>query len=78
MTVQCSTRLGIRGLLLHNLGMSFKPKKKTPQIQKTEIMASSPITSWQTEGETLETVVDFILGAAKSLQMVTCSLEEKL
>ena len=48
-------------------------------------MASSPITSWQIDGETLETVADFILGAAKSLQMVTlamklkdtCSLDEK-
>ena len=49
-------------------------------------MASSPITSWQIDGETMETVTDFILGAPKSLQMVTeamklkdtCSLEEKL
>ena len=55
-------------------------------IQKTKIMASSPITSWQIDGETVETVTDFILGAPKSLQMVTtamklkdtCSLEEKL
>ena len=49
-------------------------------------MASSPITSWQIDGETVETVSDFIFGAPKSLQMVvaamklkdTCSLEEKL
>ena len=55
-------------------------------IQKTKIMASSPITSWQIDGETRETVRDFIFGAPKSLQMVTeamklkgaCSLEEKL
>ena len=56
-------------------------------IQKTKIMASSPITSWQIDGETVETVADFIFrGATKSLQMVTaamklkdtCSLEEKL
>ena len=55
-------------------------------IHKTKIMASGPITSWQTDGETMETVTDFILGAPKSLQMVTaamklkdvCSLEEKL
>ena len=55
-------------------------------IQKTKIMASGPITSWQTDGETVETVADFILGAPKSLQMVvatmilkdTCSLEGKL
>ena len=55
-------------------------------IQKTKIVASGPITSWQIDGETVETVTDFILGAPKSLQMVTaamklkdsCSLEEKL
>ena len=55
-------------------------------IQKTKIMASSPITSWQIDGETMETVRDFILGAPKSLQMLTaamklkdvCSLEERL
>ena len=49
-------------------------------------MASSPITSWQIDGETTEAVTDFILGAPKSVQMVTaamtfkdaCSLEEKL
>ena len=40
-------------------------------IQKTKIMASGPITSWQIDGETVETVADFILGAPKSLQMVT-------
>ena len=55
-------------------------------IQKTKIKASSPISSWQIDGETMETVTDFILGTPKSLQMVTaamklkdaCSLEEKL
>ena len=55
-------------------------------IQKTEIIASGPITSWQIDGETMETVRDFIFGGSKSLQMViaamklrnTCSLEEKL
>ena len=55
-------------------------------IQKTKIMASSLITSWQIDGETVETVADFIFGAPKSLQMViaaiklkdACSLEEKL
>ena len=57
-----------------------------PNIQKTKIMASGPITLWQIDGETMETVTDFIFGAPKSLQMVTaamklkdpCSLEEKL
>ena len=60
------------GLKLHN--------------QKTKIMESGPITSWQIDGETMETVTDFILGGPKSRQMVTaamklkdaCSLEEKL
>ena len=55
-------------------------------IQKTKIMASGPITSWQIDGETVETVADFIFWAPKSLLMVTaamklkdpCSLEGKL
>ena len=55
-------------------------------IQKTKIMASGPITSWQIDGETVETVTGFIFWGSKSLQMVTaamklkdaCSLEEKL
>ena len=55
-------------------------------IQKTNIMASGPITSWEIHGETVKTVSDFILGGSKSLQMVTAamklkdaySLEEKL
>ena len=61
------------------LGLKFN-------IQKTKIMASGPITSWQIDGETVETVSDFIFGAPKLLQMVTAamklkdaySLEEKL
>ena len=55
-------------------------------IKKTKIMASGPITSWQTDAETMETRTDLVWGAPKSLQMVTaamkfknvCSLEEKL
>ena len=55
-------------------------------IQKTKIMASGPITSWQIDGETLETVTSLFFWAPKSLQMVTttmklkdfCSLEENL
>ena len=47
-------------------------------IQKTKIMASSPITSWQIDGETVETVADFILGGApKSLQMVIAAMKLK-
>ena len=70
----------------------MKVKKKSEKvglklnIQKTKIMASGPITSWQIDGGTVKTVADFIFGAPKSLQMVTaamklkdaCSLEEKL
>ena len=46
-------------------------------IQKTKIMASGPITSWQIDGETEETVSDFIFGAPKSLQMVTAAMKLK-
>ena len=55
-------------------------------IQKTKIIGSGPITSWQIDGEAMETVADFIFWAPKSLQMITaamklkdaCSLKEKL
>ena len=75
---------------LKNLLMKVKEESKNTglklNIQKTKITASGPITSWQADGETMETVTDFIWGAPKSLQMVTaamklkgaCSLEEKL
>ena len=75
---------------LKNLVMKVKQKSGKVglklNIQKTKIMASGPITSWQIDGETVETVSDFIFLASKSLQMVTaamklkeaCSLEEKL
>ena len=57
-----------------------------PNIQKMKIMASSPITSWQIDGETMETVTDFIFGGSKITADATgamklkdaCSLEEKL
>ena len=68
--------------VIYNLGMLYLKLN----IQKTNIMASSPITSWQIGGETVETVADFIFWAPKSLEMVTeamklkdaCSSEEKL
>ena len=76
---------------LKSLLMKVKEESKKVglkfNIQKTEIMASGPITSWQIDGEAMETVTDFIFGGApKSLQMVTaamklkdtCSMEEKL
>ena len=73
-------------------GLLMKVKKENEKvglklnIQRTKIMASGPITSWQIDGETMEIVRDFILGAPKSLEMViaamklkdTCSLEETL
>ena len=46
-------------------------------IQKTKIMASGPITSWQIDGEIVETVTDYVLGAPKSLQMVTAAMKLK-
>ena len=46
-------------------------------IQKTKIMAFGPITSWEVDGETVETVPDFIWGAPKSLQMVTAAMKIK-
>ena len=52
------------------LGLKFN-------IQKAKIMASGPITSWQIDGETVETVSDFIFGAPKLLQMVTAAMKLK-
>jgi len=75
---------------LKSLFMKVKDKSENVDLklntQKTRIMAPGPITTWQIDGETVETVADFILGAPKSLQMVTAamkfndaySLEEKL
>ena len=78
------------GVYIYFLLMKVKEKSENDclelNIQKTKIMASGPITSQQIDGETMETVTDFVLGAPKSLQMVTaamklkgaCSLEEQL
>ena len=75
----------LKSLLMHVKEESKKFGLKL-NIQKTKIISSSPITSWQTDRETTEIVTDFILGVPKSLRMVTeamklqdaCSLEEKL
>ena len=75
----------LKGLLMKVKEESEKVGLKL-SIQKTKIMASGAITSWQIDGETVETASDFIFWAPKSLQMVTagmklkdaCSLEEKL
>ena len=68
---------------LKSLLMKVKEKSEkaglTLNIQKTKIMASGPITSWQIDGEKMETGTDFIFLCSKSLQMVTaCPLKEKL
>ena len=71
---------------LKRLLMKVKQRSEKVGIQKTKIMASSPITSWEIDEETAETVTDFIFWAPKSLKMVTAvmklkdaySLEEKL
>ena len=79
------SREELRSLLMKVKEESEKAGIKL-NIQKTKIMASSSIMSWQIDGETMETVRDFIFGAPKALQMVTAamklkdtySLEEKL
>ena len=75
----------LRSLLMNEKEESEKSGLKV-NIQKTKVMASGPIISWQIDGETMETVTDFIFLAPKSLQVVTaamnlkdtCSLKEKL
>ena len=65
---------------LKNLLMKKEESEKVGlklNIQKTKIMASGPITSWQIDGETVETVADFIWGALKSLQIVTADMKLK-
>ena len=74
----------LKSLLMKGKEVSGKVGLKL-NIKKTKIMASGTITSWQIDGETVEKVADFILGAPKSLQMVTaamklkdaCTLEDK-
>ena len=66
---------------LKNLLMKVKEEKEKValklNIQKTKIMASSPIISWQIDGETMKTVTDFILRVPKSLQMVIAAMKLK-
>ena len=84
-TLIAQTKEELKSLLMKMKEESEKGILKL-SIQKTKIMASGPITSWQIDEKTVETVTDFILGAPKSLQMViaamklkdTCSWEEKL
>ena len=82
-TLMAESEEELKSLLMKVKGKKFGLKLN---IQKTKIMASGPITSWEMDGEIVETVSDFILGAPKSLQMVipamklkdAYSLEEKL
>ena len=84
-TLMAESEEELKSLLMKVKEESEKVSLKL-NIQKTKIMASGPITLWQIDGETMGTVTDFILGAPKSLQMVTaamklkdaCSLEERL
>ena len=84
-TLMAESKEELKSLLMKVKEESEKVDLKL-NIQKTKIMASGPITSWQRDGETMKTVRDFILWAPKSLQMVTaamkikdtCSLKEKL
>ena len=74
------TTLMAEGEELKSLLMKVKESERIGlklNIQKMKIMASSPITSWQIDGETVETVADFIFGAPKSLQMVTAAMKLK-
>ena len=84
-TLMAESKEELKSILMKVKEESEKAALKL-NIQKTKIMASGPITSWQIDGETVETVTDFFWGPSKSLQMVTaamklkdiCSLEEKL
>ena len=84
-TLMAESEEELKSLLMKGKEESEKVGLKL-SIQKTKIMTSGPITSWQIEGETMETVTNFIFWAPKSLQMVStamklkdaCSLEEKL
>ena len=84
-TLMAESKEELKSLLIKVKEKSEKAGLKL-NIQKMTTMASSPITSWQIDGENVETVTDFIFWAPKSLQMVTsamklkdtCSLEEKL
>ena len=84
-TLTAESEEELKSLLMKVKGKIEKAGLKL-NIQKTKIMASGPITSWQIDGETMETVRDLILGAPKSLQMLiaamklkdACSLGEKL
>ena len=78
-----STLLGSQVCQILNWNFQSQVKEESEKvglklnIQKTKIMASGPITSWEIDGETVVTVSDFILGAPKSLQMVIAAMKLK-
>ena len=75
-TLMAESEEDLRSLLMKVKEESRKVGVKL-NIQKTKVMASSPITSWQIDGETVETVADFIVGAPTSLEMVTAAMKLK-
>ena len=75
-TLMAESEEQLESLLMKVKGESEKDGLKL-NIQKTKIMASGPITSWQIDGEIVETVVDLFWGAPKSLQMVTAAMKLK-
>ena len=75
-TLMAESEEELRSLLMKVKEESEKVGLKL-NIQKTKIMASGPITSWEIDGETVETVSDFNFGAPKSLQMVTAAMKLK-
>ena len=75
-TLRAESKEEPKSLLMKVKGESEKVGLKF-NIQKTKIMASGPITSWQIDGETVETMSDFIFGAPKSLQMVIAAMKLK-
>ena len=75
-TLMAESEEGLKSLLMKVKEESEKVGLKL-NIQKTKIMASGPITPWEIDGETVETVSDFIWGAPKSLQMVIAAMKLK-
>ena len=75
-TLMAESKGKLKSILMKVTEESEKPGLKL-NIQKTKIMASGPITSWEMDEETVETVADFILGSPKSLQMVIAAMKLK-
>ena len=76
-TLMAESEEELKSLLMNMREESEKVGLK-PNIQKTKIMVSGPITSWEIDGETVETVADFIFLVPKSLQLVTAAMKLKV